>query len=81
MTDHDTRKARQISTLQRHFLEARKATGLLAGFCASTGLTTQHLVVVDNGLDATAQLSALEWAIDNEATPAEMMAWHRLQNG
>lgn len=82
MSIADIKHAEQLSRLRRHFAEGMEASRKMEGFLTATGLTSEHMTVVRIGIHSDKdQETALQWAIHNGASPSEMMAWHRLQNG
>ena len=82
MSIAEIQKAERLNRLRQHIVEAITASRTMEGFLAATGLTSEHLIVARIGIHVHNDLvTALEWVIDNGASPSEMMAWHRLQNG
>ncbi len=81
-SDNDSHLDLRVSLMKRHFEEAMTLPGKMSNFAALTGLTESHLWVAQCCIVIVGeQIEALEWAIRNDATPAEMIGWHRLQNG
>lgn len=78
MTDEERRTAGQVKYLEDWGKFALDWSGKLSAFCASTGLTNEHLAVARLIPTETLQHAAIKWTIENGATPSEMMAWCRL---